>query len=123
MPAKVYIDLEKTTFRPNETVKGKLLWALDKTPKKIELALSWRTRGKGTKDSMTQRQLTWNPSHSAGEQPFELPLPAEPYSIKGRLISITWQLELSAHRVKETFVQEIVVSPAERCIELAYIQD
>jgi hypothetical protein len=70
---------------------------------------------------MLEHRFKWRPDHSAGEQPFEIILPGEPCSCQGRLITLKWELELRAHRIKESFKQEIVVSTTEQCVKLSHV--
>jgi hypothetical protein len=116
--SSVEILLEKieASFAPGENIKGRVVWRLDKSPKKAELRLFWRTKGKGTQDASVLASVQYPNPLTFHEAEFSFTAPNGPYSYSGRLISVCWGLELEVH--KEIAQIDIVVSPAGAEIEM-----
>lgn len=120
---ELYIDLPKTAYAPGETITGRILWALDHSPKKLELTAGWWTEGRGTKDFRIEATVEWNTDASAGEESFTVQLPLAPYSFSGTLISLQWMLELREHRHEKFVTEPIVVSPSGEPVLLPRIDE
>jgi hypothetical protein len=84
----------KTKYRPGETVEGVAFWELFSAPQSIEVRLFWRTRGEGLVDLEIVRNVKFTPVGPQDRRPFRLVLPAAPYSVTGKLISIVWGVEV-----------------------------
>lgn len=104
------LKVERSSFKPGETVEGTASWSFDAAPEWIEVRLFWYTEGKGTQDLSVQRTERWERPPARDERPFRFELPAEPYSFSGKLISLVWALELVAG--SEAVRAEILVSPS-----------
>src|SRR5882672_9262525 len=101
----------KTKYRPGEAVEGVAFWELDAAPIAIELRLFWRTQGKGTVDVEVVQSMPVAKPAAKDRKPFRFPLPAGPYSVSGKLVSIVWGVELVAEPSVDASSVEIVVSP------------
>ena len=101
----------KTKFRPGERVEGLAFWELDEAPKSLEVRLYWRTQGKGTVDLEIVRTELVPVPFAAGRRAFAFELPAGPYSMSGRLVSIVWGVELVAEPKGQSENVGITLSP------------
>ncbi len=108
------IDIEirenQTSFLPGQTLAGTVRWMCSEAPKKASLQLIWFTEGKGDEDVGLAEAVKFENPYASGERPFEFQLPTGPYSFSGRLISLTWALELQVD--KEVARKEIILSPS-----------
>ena len=111
----------RTAFRPGEEVRGVVSWSFDGAdapPASVEVHLLWYTRGKGTQDS--EVVATESPGDVAalgglsGALDFRLRLPASPYSVSGKLVSIVWAVEAVIDPGARAERVEITVSPTGR---------
>jgi hypothetical protein len=81
---------------PKGHVDGTVAWDLPEKPKLLELRLLWYTSGRGTMDvGVVGRQRIDN-AGTHGIQAFHLTLPHAPRPFAGKLVAITWALELVA---------------------------
>lgn len=108
----------RTSFMPGAEVIGEARWSLDTPPKSIELRLFWHTSGKGTSDVQIVQIEQFDHAGAQDRRPFRFALPEGPYSFSGRLISLSWALELVAIPSQETCRQPLVLSPAGAEIDL-----
>lgn len=111
MSLAIHIDDDRTAFAPGETLAGTAAWQLPERPEQLRLNLFWYTQGKGSRDVEVVHSLELDATQPTGEAPFELALPAAPYSFSGRLISVCWALELVADPSGEVERVEIVMGP------------
>jgi hypothetical protein len=111
--SKMHLELAdgKTRYLPGETVEGVAFWELAASPQSVEVRLYWRTHGKGTVDLEIVRNVKFSPVGLQDRRPFRLELPAAPYSVSGKLISIGWGVELVTEPAGEAANVEIVLSP------------
>jgi hypothetical protein len=116
----VRIDLEngRTAFLPGEELTGTVSWSLDPGEEpagSAEVHLLWFTRGKGTRDAevIATERLPGAPSRSE-RRDFRFRLPAGPYSVSGKLVSIVWAVEVVLDPGERAERVEIVVSPTGR---------
>jgi len=101
----------RTAFRPGEELAGRVLWILDGEAEAVELRLFWYTSGKGTRDVAIVDRVRFDAPQRRGQREFRFTLPASPYSFSGKLISLTWALELIVLPSDEAERLEITVSP------------
>jgi hypothetical protein len=108
----IRIDGGRSAFHPGEVLAGETAWLLDRHPESVELRLFWFTRGRGTEDvEVVQRLAFANPAQE-DRRSFQLRLPESPYSFSGRLISLTWAIEVVASPGRRTGRAELVLSPS-----------
>jgi hypothetical protein len=101
----------RTAFAPGETIEGVVSWQLKEPPKELELHLLYHTRGKGDDDAEVAETAVFPGAGASGVETFRFTAPSGPYSFSGRLISLSWTLELTTGRRKEIAQQDITLSP------------
>lgn len=109
---------QQTTFTPGSIIEGVAGWELDTPPTSVELRLFWYTTGKGDQDVGVVDTETWSNPGAADAQAFKLKLPDGPYSFRGRLITLSWAIELLVEPGKRVERMEIVVSPVGEPVSL-----
>lgn len=117
---KVEIKLEwgQDSFRPGEEIKGRATWQLSDTPKRVTVSLLWFTSGKGTEDTEVVGQIEIDELRQSWEWPFSFTLPDAPYSFSGKLITLSWAVELVTDSPNESALQEFTMSPSGHEVEL-----
>jgi len=101
----------RTKYRPGERVEGVAFWEFPELPRSLEVRLYWRTQGKGTVDLEIVRSVKFEGVASTDRRPFSIDLPAGPYSVSGKLVSIVWGIELVAEPSGQSENIEITISP------------
>lgn len=101
----------RTAFTPGEPLSGRVTWRVEDQPSSAELRLFWYTSGKGTQDVGVVDTLSFAAPRPGDQRDFTLPLPREPYSFSGKLISLTWAIELIVEPGGYVERQEFVLSP------------
>jgi len=114
----IQILLDDNRLKPGQTLKGSVIWSFESTPSKLALQLLWQTSGKGTEDSETIHSEDWEPNANTGSKIFEIPLPRGPISVRGKLISIGWQIECSSKRPQANCVLPFVLSHQDSLVRL-----
>ena len=84
----------RSTFVPGEMLEGAVLWESTEKPTLAELRLLWFTRGKGTEDGEVVKTVTFDNPQAGDTRQFSIRLPEAPYSFNGKLIALTWAVEL-----------------------------
>lgn len=84
----------RTTFNPGEMLEGAVLWEGTEKLTLAEVRLLWFTRGKGTEDGEVVKTVTFDNPQPGDTRQFSIPLPNAPYSLNGKLIALTWAVEL-----------------------------
>jgi hypothetical protein len=121
---EIFIDGDRNTFEPGDTISGKVRWFLEKETDVLTLSLFWRTVGRGTEDMGLAESLDFENPGLSGESSFSMKCPEGPYSFSGTLISIVWGLELTGKKGKNAVVEGIVIGPG--CAEVVctdYIEE
>lgn len=108
----------RVSFLPGETVEGVASWHLDAPPQSIELRLFWYTEGKGDQDVRIVETVSFEQPGTDDRRAFRVRLPAGPYSFSGKLISLSWALEVVAEPGARAGRCPLVISPAGREILL-----
>ncbi len=119
---KIALQENRTRFCPDETIAGVAAWMLEKEPQTVELRLFWFTRGKGTQDVQVVETVRFDQPKAEESRPFQLALPAAPYSFSGKLISLIWALELVVN-AGEAERLELTLSPTGQEIQLQAADD
>lgn len=114
----IHLEIRETGMKPGETLQGRAAWNLVVPPGKLEIRLFWYTRGRGTRDvEVVERRIVAHPA-VAGEEAFAFHLPDGPYSFSGKLISVTWAVELVADEETIGERAEFILAPDRREILL-----
>lgn len=108
----------KSAFTPGEPLSGHVAWRLNDAPSSAELRLFWYTSGKGTQDVGVVSTMTFASPQAQDQRSFTLPLPREPYSCSGQLISVAWAVELILEPGGHVERHEFVLSPTQKEIVL-----
>ena len=117
-PLSIDLDGDRRDFRPGDTIRGRVHWSFADPPRALDLRLFWYTQGKGDQDVGIARKVRIDAPPPAGSKPFNLIAPSGPYSFSGKLISLTWALELVSDPDGQTERTELVMSPSGREIRL-----
>ncbi len=107
-----------TAFLPGETVEGTVGWHFDAPARSVEVRLLWYTEGKGDQDVGVVASVPLANPGADEIRPFQIRLPAGPYSFSGRLISLVWALEAVAEPGSRAERLPITVSPTRQEILL-----
>jgi hypothetical protein len=106
-------------YLPGEEIEGVAAWRAERAPAALELRLFWFTRGKGTEDLEIVRRVAFDTPLAVERRLFKLRLPDEPYTFAGRLVSLSWALELVAlPSDRDAARVDIVVGPERRPLVL-----
>jgi hypothetical protein len=110
--SELYIELAggRTAFKAGESLSGRVAWRVDGQPSSAELRLFWYTSGKGTQDVGVVNTMSFAAPRPDDQRDFTLPLPREPYSFSGKLISLAWAIELIVEPGGHVNRQEFVLS-------------
>lgn len=111
------LDSGRTVFEPGGIARGTVVWRLPEPPERLEIHLLWYTTGKGRQDLEIVRTVEL-PATGSGEESFEIPLPAGPYSFVGELIVLHWALEAVAEPGLGSTRTEITLAPGGEAIRL-----
>ena len=109
---------EKTTYLPGEKIEGRTSWRVEKAPARAFLSLLWYTHGRGTTDSSVVQQLELNNPMYEDRREFSFQLPPAPYSFSGKLVSLSWALELVLEPGGDVRRLEFIMAPEAREISL-----
>jgi hypothetical protein len=85
---------QRSTYSPGEELAGAVLWESPEKPTLAEVRLLWFTRGKGTEDAEVVATESFADPQPGDTRQFRFQLPDSPYSFNGKLISLTWAVEL-----------------------------
>jgi hypothetical protein len=107
---RIELTDRRTAYRPGEPLSGRAAWRVDDQPTSAELRLFWYTSGKGTQDVGVVNTMTFASPRADDHRDFTFPLPREPYSFSGTLISLIWAIELIVEPGGHVERQEIVLS-------------
>ena len=108
---RLQIALASSVYRPGEQLCGECLWELEKPVEKLELWLSWHTKGKGTQDgTIVATQQLASPG-VCGSRRFTFGLPDGPWSFSGKLITLIWTVEIVAMPGYAGEAVDFVLSP------------
>jgi hypothetical protein len=107
----IAVDQGRTVFAPGEELAGVVNWQLDLPAKSIAICLLWQTAARDHTDLHSIKVLKIDDPPRAGQQNFRFTLPAGPYSLKGKLITLTWAIEAAVRPGDLTQRVELVVSP------------
>lgn len=98
MKAEIQLENGKVSYLPGESIRGMAQWHGDVVIESIELRLIYHTSGRGTQDVCTVAVEKFERPGSSESRPFDLAAGGDrgshPWSFSGKLISVTWGLEL-----------------------------
>lgn len=100
-----------TWFKPGEIIEGRASWDLEAEAGAIEVRLFWYTAGKGTQDVGIVRTLRTDSPTKSGHRDFSIRVPDGPYAFSGKLITLSWAMELVALPSGETERLDLQIGP------------
>ncbi len=122
MSLAIELDHDVTAFAPGENLLGRMRWELATAPEWIELRLFWYTTGKGSQDvGVGPIERVVQPA-AAGEHRFSLRAPNLPVSCSGRLVSVSWALELVTSTDEPVARTEVIIAPDRQEILLGHVE-
>lgn len=113
----------QTRFHPGDVISGIAGWELEPIPDSVEVCLFWHTSGKGDRDVGIADRVHLSATGATDAQPFRLQAPAEPYSFSGRLITLTWSIELIVEPGHHVQRLDITLSPTGEEVTLGSADD
>lgn len=118
--ATIHLKHTEARFAPFDVLEGRVRWALEKGPKRVELRLCWFTQGRAEEESgiVATQALGQN---AQGEAEFSFLLPDQPYSFSSDLLTLTWGLELVAEPIGAIATQEFTMAPGGKELLLSQI--
>ena len=108
---KLNLKLNKNSneYVAGEVIRGTAAWeALPEKTNKLSVRLIWYTQGRGDRDVELLESLDFEITsgmHRTGEQNFDFVAPARPYSFSGKLIELTWAVELIVYPTRDSVVE------------------
>ena len=114
---EISTDADERAFTPGGTLAGRVSWLLQEVPESVELRLFYYTSGKGTQDVGIAQSLSFDHPSTSERRDFSFKLPLGPCSFHGKLVSLTWALELILNH-DQTERLEIVLSPTGQALDL-----
>lgn len=103
----------RTAFSPGEEIAVVAEWQLDNPSPAAELRLVWYTQGKGDEDIHIVARTAIPAPRATRSHLWKVLLPNSPYSFSGKLITLTWALEL-VFGGEQSQRLDIVIGPAGR---------
>jgi hypothetical protein len=91
---KIELAGGRTAYKSGDLLSGRASWRVEFEPQSAELRVFWYTSGKGTQDVGIVTTSAFQGPRREDHREFTLPLPREPYSFSGKLISLVWAIEL-----------------------------
>lgn len=107
----------QTNFEPGDTIDIIAEWQLESLVAMIEVRLIWYTRGKGDPEIRVVESQQVDKPQQSEVRGFTFTLPTSPYSFSGKLISLTWAIELIVTE-EQTTRFDIVMAPGGKEITL-----
>ena len=107
-------DKAVAEYVPGETISGTATWkALPEKTNQLSVRLIWYTQGKGDRDVdlISGLDIEVAAELQSGEQKFEFIAPHRPHSFSGKLIELTWAVELIAYPSKDSVLETLVIGP------------
>lgn len=104
-------DGGRTWFRPGEVIEGDVSWLLDTDAEDLEIRLFWYTSGKGTRDVEIVDSSRIAVPGQSDNRSFHLQAPDGPYSFSGKLITLSWALELVVEPGGASERLDLVIGP------------
>jgi hypothetical protein len=108
---RIKTDHGETWFKPGSTIGGDASWHLENEADALEVRLFWYTQGKGTQDVKVVDAVRVERPQANGHQTFGFVAPAGPFSFSGKLITLSWAVELVVLSGEETERLDLVIGP------------
>ena len=99
----------RPNFRPNDPITGTVSWKGIEADD-LECRLIWYTQGKGDQDFETIQTQPIQSTSPNGSARFQFVAPNRPHSFSGKLISLTWAVEVVLFPSREGHRKTIYIS-------------
>ncbi len=116
---KLETEGRRAAFAPGEELRGVALWELDREPKSVEVRCFWHTSGSCDEDVGEPRVVAFDAPGSIDRRTFAFLLPEGPYSLQGKLVHISWSLELVVNSGRVSERLDFVLSPTGEAVVLS----
>ena len=103
----------RTAFAPGEEITVVAEWQLADPSPAAELRLVWYTQGKGDEDIQIVDLIAIPAPRAADSHRWTVRLPDSPFSFSGKLITLTWAIEL-VFGTEHSLRLDIVIAPSGR---------
>ena len=115
MNLTITLDKAVAEYVSGETISGTAAWkALPEKTNELSVRLIWYTQGRGDRDFDLISSLEFEIApkmQNSGEHKFEFVAPDRPRSFSGKLIELTWAIELIVYPSKDTVLKKVVIGP------------
>lgn len=115
---KITLRQQPAAYEPGAQISGNASWRLDHPPKNVELRLFYRTEGRGMQDVGVAQTVVFESPMQEDSRSFTLVAPDAPYSFSGKLITLTWAVELVALPSKNSTSIDLVIAPSGAVVQL-----
>jgi len=118
----IQLNQPDACFAPGDTIMGTATWQpLPEKTRGLDVRLIWYTQGKGDADIYVaaNQEIVISKPGVAGEATFEFVAPHRPYSFAGKLIELTWAIELIQKPSLDSVVETVIIHPNKQKIELS----
>lgn len=115
---QISLDRSPRVYRPGESVSGRASWRDVGGARSVAVRLYWTTSGRGTTDIEVVEESTVKNPADQGETRFSFPLPMSPPSFSGKLITLSWGVELLVEPGEHASQMDLLVSPSGEEIRL-----
>ena len=105
-------------YVPDEPITGEVTWDLVQVPERIAVQVLWETSGKGTRDYGVAHERVWEMPSTSGRESFDFPGLEGPYSFSGKLITVSWVVEVTAEPKAGSAKQAFTLSPTGQEVRL-----
>jgi hypothetical protein len=112
----------RTAFEPGEEVAGAVRWELDAPPARAEVRLCWWAHGRGAEDVSVVEVVAFDAPQAGEMRSFSFRAPGAPWSFSGKLITLSWVVEVVLQPGAHYRRVEIVIAPGGRPVELPQIE-
>jgi len=108
---EITTDNGENWVRPGERLTGTATWELEGEVDAVEIRLFWYTSGKGSRDVgiVDTRRIERVDRHGSGT--FSFQIPEGPLSFTGKLITLSWAIELVALPSEDSGRLDLLVGP------------
>ena len=109
---KIELNQPSAAYAPSEPIAGTISWSeLDEKTDRIEIRLIWYTSGKGDTDVEVVLAEKVDTPPTNGKANFNFVAPTRPMSFSGKLISLTWAVEVVEFPSRDGVKETLVLSP------------
>ena len=109
-------------YPPAAEVHGAAAWKCDQPPQTVEVRLLWFTRGRGSDDVGVVDTMRFEQPQAEQALPFQFILPPAPYSFSGKLITLSWAVEVVLQPSKDSARVEFLMAPDGKEIVLGEVK-